>query len=387
MAVKKIAIFGSTGSIGKQALEVISQYRNEFQIALLTGYTNADLLLSQALEHNAERISTPSEEAAERIKRDAAGSKLLISWKEAVELIKSDEVDMVLNSIVGAAGLKISIATILARKKLLLANKESLVIGGEFLSNSLPYWRDYTIPVDSEHSAIFQALLGENPKTINQIILTASGGPFKNLSLEELEKVNPEEALKHPTWSMGKKITVDSATLMNKGLEVIEAHHLFNVPYERIKVVIHPQSIVHGMVLFADGTIKAIMSKPDMRLPIEYAIFFPERREQLIEPLEYSSMSLSFERPDMEKFPALRLAYEAGKRGGNMPVVLNAANEIAVSAFLKGKIKFTDIPLLIKRTLDSFSWTKVETLKDIVETDTIARKKAVEIVKEMLTGS
>lgn len=384
MAVKKIAIYGSTGSIGKQALEVISQYRSEFQITLLTGYSNVELLLSQALEFNVKKISTPNEEAAKKIKENPNGKKLFISWKEAVELIKSEEIDVVLNSIVGAAGLKISVAAVLARKKLLLANKESLVIGGEFLSNYLPYWRDYTIPVDSEHSAIFQALLGENPKNINQIILTASGGPFKDLTLEELQKVKPEDALKHPTWSMGKKITIDSATLMNKGLEVIEAHHLFNVPYEKIKVVVHPQSIVHGMVLFRDGTIKAVMSKPDMKLPIEYAIFYPERRDQLIEPLEYSSMSLSFERPNLEKFPALRLAYEAGKRGGNMPVILNAANEIAVSAFLKEKIKFTDIALVIERTLDSFAWAKIEVLKDIVNTDYLARKRALEIIKEMI---
>ncbi|MCX7832404.1 MAG: 1-deoxy-D-xylulose-5-phosphate reductoisomerase [Actinobacteria bacterium] len=383
MAVKKIAIFGSTGSIGRQALEVISHYRNEFEIVLLTGYKNYFLLKEQALEFNARYISTPDAQSFESLKDDPQVGYKLINFKQATELIRSEEVEVVLNALVGASGLKITIASILSAKTLLLANKESLVIGGGFIQDYLPNWRKFVIPVDSEHSAIFQALLGEQIETVSQIILTASGGPFFNLSLEELEKVTSEDALKHPTWKMGQKITIDSATLMNKGLEVIEAHYLFNIPYEKIKVVIHRQSIVHGMILFSDGTIKAVLSKPDMRLPIEYALFYPQRREQIIDPLPYSNMTLEFERPDNEKFPALNLAYEAGKRGGNMPVILNAANEVAVRAFLSGSIKFTDISKVVERTLSSFTWRKMESIKDIVETDQTARTKAISIIKEM----
>lgn len=383
MAVKKIAIFGSTGSIGNQALEVISHYRNEFEIVLLTGYKNHSLLKKQALEFNAKYISTPDSQVFELLKEDPQVCQKIINFRQATELIRSEEVEIVLNALVGASGLKITIASILSGKTLLLANKESLVIGGGFIQEYLRDWRKLVIPIDSEHSAIFQALLGEQIETVSQIILTASGGPFFDLPLEELEKVTPEDALKHPTWKMGQKITVDSATLMNKGLEVIEAHYMFNIPYEKIKVVIHRQSIVHGMVLFSDGTIKAVLSMPDMRLPIEYALFYPKRREQLIEPLPYANMKLDFERPDNEKFPALKLAYEAGKRGGNMPVVLNAANEVAVKAFLSGKIKFTEISKVVERTLSSFTWKKMESIKDIVETDQAARARAISIIKQM----
>jgi 1-deoxy-D-xylulose-5-phosphate reductoisomerase len=382
MAKRKLAIFGATGSIGTQALEVIRNYRSEFEVVLLTAYKNSKLLKEYAAEFNCRYISTPDQETAEDLKSDPIVGVKFIDFKEAINLLKSDDVELVLNALVGAAGLKITLATLLSRKKLLLANKESLVIGGELIDRSLPDWRDYVIPVDSEHSAIFQALLGESKETINQIILTASGGPFRNLSLEELNNVTPEEALKHPTWKMGKKITIDSATLMNKGLEVIEAHYLFNISYDRIRVVIHPQSIVHGMVLFSDGTVKAVLSNPDMKLPIEYALFYPRRKDQLIEPLEYTNMNLEFKRPDFERFPALKLAYETGRKGGNMPAILNAANEIAVNAFLAGKIRFTAIPVIIEKTLNSFSWKKIETLRDIVETDLAARKKALELIKQ-----
>lgn len=383
---KKVAIFGSTGSIGKQALEVIANYRNEFEIVLLTGFKNVQLLKEQAYDFNSTYISTPDCEAERQITQDPVLSQKFISFKQATELIRTGEVDLILNALVGASGLKITITTVIARKKLLLANKESLVVGGEFLNDYLKDWRNYVIPVDSEHSAIFQALKGESKENINQIILTASGGPFFDLTAEELEKVTAEQALKHPTWKMGPKITVDSATFMNKGLEVIEAHYLFNIPYEKIKVVVHRQSIVHGMVLFSDGTIKAVLSMPDMKLPIEYALFYPERREQLIEPLEYSDMKLTFERPSYEKFPCLQLAYEAGRRGGNMPVVLNASNEIAVKAFLNGAIKFTDISMVVEVALKATPWKKIESIKDIVEADKAARQKALELVKNISTS-
>lgn len=386
MPKKKVAIFGSTGSIGKQALEVIANYRNEFEIVLLTGFKNVQLLKEQAYDFNSTYISTPDCEAERQITQDPVLSQKFISFKQATELIRTGEVDLILNALVGASGLKITITTVIARKKLLLANKESLVVGGEFLNDYLKDWRNYVIPVDSEHSAIFQALKGESKENINQIILTASGGPFFDLTAEELEKVTAEQALKHPTWKMGPKITVDSATFMNKGLEVIEAHYLFNIPYEKIKVVVHRQSIVHGMVLFSDGTIKAVLSMPDMKLPIEYALFYPERREQLIEPLEYSDMKLTFERPSYEKFPCLQLAYEAGRRGGNMPVVLNASNEIAVKAFLNGAIKFTDISMVVEAALKATPWKKLESIKDIVEADKAARQKALELVKKISTS-
>lgn len=383
MAKIKLAIFGSTGSIGTQTLEVIKNYPSEFEIVLLTGFKNVKLLKEQAMEFNPRYISTPDPESEEALKNDPALSQKVLSFKQATDLLRDDEIDTVLNALVGASGLKITIASIISKKRLLLANKESLVIGGDFLKEYIPEWKKYVIPVDSEHSAIFQALLGEQTESVNQIILTASGGPFVDYSLEELEKVTPEDALNHPTWKMGPKITIDSATLMNKGLEVIEAHYLFDVPFEKIKVVIHRQSIVHGMVLFSDGTIKAVLSRPDMKLPIEYALFYPKRRDQLIEPLEYSSMNLTFERVDFTRFPSLRLAYEAGKRGGNMPVILNAANEVAVKAFLKNEIKFTDIPVIVEKTLKSFTWQKMESIKNIVEADVEARKKSLLLIKEI----
>ncbi len=381
MSQLKLAIYGSTGSIGTQALEVISNYRSEFKLVLLTGFKNTDLIIKQAEEFEPNYISTPDQESYERLLNESGLKSRVIDWKEATGLIQSDEIETVLNALVGASGLKISVATLLSRKKLLLANKESLVIGGEFINRYIPEWRNYCIPVDSEHSAIFQCLLGESEKTVKQIILTASGGPFKNLSKDELENIKPEDALKHPTWKMGKKITIDSATLMNKGLEVIEAHYLFGIPFDNIRVVVHPQSIIHGMVLFSDGTIKAILSKPDMRLPIEYALFYPARRDQLIEPLEYSDMHLDFEKPDIDKFPCLALAYESGRKGGNMPVILNAANEVAVAAFLRGAIRFTQIPELIQKTIEEIPWSAIEKLADIIEFDKLARKKALEIVK------
>lgn len=381
MSRRKLAIFGATGSIGTQALDVIRNYRNEFDIVLLTANKNVALLKELAGEFEPKYVSTPDPEAAAMLKADPQTGPRFIDFKQATELLRTDEADLVLNALVGAAGLKITLAALIAGKKLLLANKESLVVGGEFINRAFSDWRNYIIPVDSEHSAIFQALLGESTDTVKQVILTASGGPFRSFSVEELEQVTPEQALEHPTWKMGKKITVDSATLMNKGLEVIEAHYLFGIPYDRIKVVIHPQSIVHGMVLFSDGTIKAVLSKPDMKLPIEYALFYPKRRDQLIEPLEYTNMTLTFEKPDMKRFPALSLAYEAGRKGGSMPAVLNAANEVAVNAFLKGKIKFTDIPKIIEKTMESAGWKSIETLRDIVNADLSARRKALEFVR------
>lgn len=382
--IKRIALLGSTGSIGIQALEVINDFPEVYKVELLTGYTNVELLHKQCRQFNPRYASLADLKLATEAKRHFEDINVrLIDWSEIEDLIMSEEIDVVFNSLVGAAGITGTVGALKAKKRLLLANKESLVIGGEFLEKEFPDWRQYVFSVDSEHSAIFQCLLSETPSDVSQLILTASGGPFKNLSPEELKGVTPEDALKHPTWRMGKKITVDSATLMNKGLEVIEAHHLFKMPYERIKVIIHPQSIVHGMVLFRDCTIKAILSNPDMKLPIEYALFYPNRKECIIQPLSLDGLSLTFESPAVEKFPCLRIAVESGKRGGNYPVLMNAANEVAVTGYLSRRIKFTDIPVLIEKVLDAHAWASVNSLDEIKAADASGRRTANEFIKNL----
>lgn len=374
---RKIAILGATGSIGTQALGVISCYADEFDITLLTSFKNTERLVELADRFGARHISTPHSESFAAIKDDPRA----ISWKEVESLISEGDTEFVLNALVGAAGLKFTVITLLARKKLLLANKESLVIGGEFINRAFSHWRDHLIPIDSEHSALYQCLLGEKKEKVFHLTITGSGGPFRGMTQAELENVTPEQALKHPTWQMGPKITIDSATLMNKGLEVIEAHYLFDMPYERIRVVIHPQSIVHGMAVFSDGTVKAVMSRPDMKLPIEYALFYPDRRDLIIDPLDFSDLTLTFEAPDTKNFPCLNLAYEAGRKGGIFPAVLNAANEVAVAAFLKKQVRFTRIPGIIEETLAAFSWQAVESISDIVEADRQARETARSLIK------
>lgn len=382
MSAIRIAIFGSTGSIGRQALEIIDRYRERFEVVLLTCFKNAKLLEEQAARFNPSFVSTPDPQSEQYLRDSKEISSKVINFRDAHNLIRSDRVDVVLNALVGASGLKVTIATILSKKKLLLANKESLVIGGEFLNDFLKDWRKFVVPVDSEHSAIFQCLTGEDPSKTYEVILTASGGPFVDLTKEELSRVSAEMALKHPTWKMGPKITIDSATLMNKGLEVIEAHYFFGVPYENIKVVVHRQSIVHGMVVFSDGTVKAVLSNPDMRLPIEYALFYPERMDRIVEPLDFSNTVLTFEEPDFQRFPCLRLAYEAGKKGGNLPIALNAANEVCVRAFLKGIIGFNDIPAIIEEVLGSTAHRKMQSLKEIIQTDAEARKETIELIRK-----
>lgn len=381
---KRLAILGATGSIGLQALEVIENFSSEIKIVLLTGYSKGELLLEKCRQFFSEYASLASTDAYLRYREDFKEAGIeLVEWKEVESLISSEKVDAVLNALVGAAGLKATIATIKSKKKLLLANKESLVVGGEYLTENLSDWREYVIPVDSEHSAIFQCIEGENKAFVEQIIITGSGGPFRNLSLEELKEVTPEEALKHPTWKMGKKITIDSATLMNKGLEVIEAHHLFDISYENIKVVIHPQSIIHGMVVFSDDTVKAVLSNPDMKLPIEYALFYPQRKTSVIKPLMFENLSLTFENPDIKRFRCLSLALEAGKKGGIYPAVMNASNEVSVNAFLEGKIKFLDIPRVIEETVQCFAWSPADSMEVILEFDKQARSKAQEFISKI----
>ena len=381
--MKRLALYGSTGSIGVQALEVLAQFGDRYEIVLLAGYVNGDLLLEQARSIRPRYACLFSPEA--RAKYEGAFRDLqipLIGREEAEELAASPDVDVVLNALVGAAGLPVTVNALRAQKRLLLANKESLVIAGEYLSTAFPAWREVTLPVDSEHSALFQCLLGENRQSVERIVVTASGGPFRDYTAEQLASVTPEEALAHPTWRMGKKITIDSATLMNKGLEVIEAHHLFAFPYERIQVVIHPTSIVHAMVVFRDGTVKAVMSKPDMKLPIQYALFYPAREEMVIEPLALHALTLEFSSPDMKRFPCLALAIEAGSKGGTFPIVLNAANEIAVAAFLAGVIGFSDIAAVVAEALSLTSWQPVQSLEDIYAADEGARVLARRIVEQ-----
>lgn len=382
MKRKKIAILGATGSIGSQSLEVIRSYPEHFEPVVLTANKNIEKLKKYAYQFEPLYIS-----AADSKKNELLASKFkhgktkVIPFNHIYQLIEEKRMDMVLNALVGSAGLKATLYSINSRIKLLLANKESLVVGGELIEKAFPGWQKFVVPVDSEHSALFQCLLGENKNSVDKIIITGSGGPFRNYSEKQLKKVTVEDALNHPTWQMGSKITIDSATLMNKGLEVIEAHYLFSAPYNTIKVVIHPQSIVHGMVVFSDGTIKAALSNPDMKLPIEYALFHPMRKDLLINPLSFDDLNLTFERPQIDKFPALNLALEAGKRGGIFPSVLNAANEVAVSSFLKKLISFNFIPEVISQTLKNIPWAPAYEISDIIKADSEARKIAKKFVK------
>lgn len=384
MTRKKLAILGATGSIGLQALEVIENFPEEVEITLLTGYSRGDLLLEKCQVISSKYASLANSEAFHKYRNDFQEAGIQpIDWKEVEGLISSEEVDVILNALVGAAGLAATVKAVKHRKKLLLANKESLVIGGEYLCRNFENWRENVIPVDSEHSALFQCLEGENEAFVRRLIITGSGGPFRNFSMEKLRKVTPDDALKHPTWKMGKKITIDSATLMNKGLEVIEAHYLFKIPFDSINVIIHPQSIIHGMVIFTDDTIKAVLSNPDMKLPIEYALFYPERKTSVIKPLIFEGLTLDFEDGDIEKFKCLKLALNAGRKGGIFPAVMNAANEVAVNAFLSHEIGFLDIPETIEQVIQSFSWSPVESLQEIFEFDKEARSKAREYISKI----
>lgn len=357
--MKKISILGSTGSIGTSALDVIS-HLNNFKVAGLSANKNRALLEKQAAEFNPDVI--------------AAGA----SGLSDVSLIS--KADIVLIAVVGAAGLIPLVNAIKLKKKIALANKEALVIAGGLITELLKKYPAEIIPVDSEHSAIFQCLDGKKKSEISKIILTASGGPFKNFSKKILSKVEVSDVLKHPTWKMGKKITVDSATMMNKGFEVIEAHYLFGLPYEKIEVVVHPQSIVHGAVEFTDGSVIAQMGKTDMRIPIQYALTYPERKFSTVQKLDLSAVGrLEFFKLSVRNFPCFELALSAAKTGGTMPVVLNAANEIAVNKFLEGKIRFLQIPKFIEKAMKNHKVVKNPDLENIIEVDSAVRKYAEEL--------
>ncbi|MFL5895302.1 MAG: 1-deoxy-D-xylulose-5-phosphate reductoisomerase, partial [Thermoleophilaceae bacterium] len=347
--MRSIVIVGSTGSIGTQALDVISR-SSDLRVAGLAAATNDAQLVEQAGSFGVERIALADERAAARAAERWTSGEVLRGPDGLVRLITESRPDLVLNALVGSAGLGPTVAALGEGIDLALANKESLVVGGELVMALAEATGAQIIPVDSEHSALFQLIRSERrPGTVDRLVLTASGGPFRGRSREELQNVTVAEALAHPTWAMGGKITIDSATLMNKGLELIEAHHLFGLPYERIDVVVHPQSIVHALIQLNDGAALAHLGYPDMRVPISYALHFPERADVPVEPLDLAALGqLTFEEPDDEAFPCLRLAREAAVAGGTAPCVLNAANEVAVQAFLDGQLAFNGIPEMIE---------------------------------------
>jgi len=380
---RKIAILGSTGSIGTQALEVISGHPDKFEVEVLTAQNNVDLLIEQSIRYKPNAVVIGNENLYEQV-RSALEShpiKVFCGPDAIAQVCAFDSVDMVLTAMVGFSGLKPTIEAIRAGKSIALANKETLVVAGELIMKEAGEKRVPIIPVDSEHSAVYQCLAGEGNNRIEKIILTASGGPFREWRLKDLEKVSPDQALRHPNWCMGPKITIDSATLMNKGLEVIEAKWLFGVGPEKIEVVVHPQSIIHSMVQFTDGSIKAQMGLPDMRLPIQYALSYPQRFESDFERFDFLKYpSLTFEKPDTKIFRNLALSYEALRKGGNWPCILNAANEVAVEAFLKEKIGFLQIPEVIESTLGRSTYIKAPQLEDLYNTDLQARQVAKDLI-------
>lgn len=350
---KRVCVLGSTGSIGTQALDVARRHPEFVKIVALSANTQAELLLEQAREFSVEHAVLANVEIAEawRARFAEIGATLHAGSEAIVELCNLPEVDMVVNSLVGAAGMQASYATLVAGKQLALANKESLVVGGDVL---MPLSTHETLlPIDSEHGAIYQCLLGEDPAEVTRLWVTASGGPFRGKKAADLQNITVEQALSHPTWNMGRKISIDSSTLMNKGLEVIEAHHLFAMPYDKIAVVVQPQSAIHSMVEFTDGSVKAHLGTTDMRIPIQFALSYPARWSAPVEPLDFRTLgSLEFEAPDLGTFRCLALAIEAGTTGGTLPAVMNAANEVAVAAFLAEQIPYLGIAELVERAMN-----------------------------------
>jgi 1-deoxy-D-xylulose-5-phosphate reductoisomerase len=381
---KKVCILGSTGSIGVQALQVIAENSEHFQVEILTANENADLLIQQALKYKPNAVVIGKEKHFKKV-TDALWSadiKVFAGEKSLNQIVRSTEIDIVLIAIVGFAGMRPTIEAIKAKKRIAIANKESLVVAGHIITPLVIENRVEMIPVDSEHSAIFQALTGENPERIKKLILTASGGPFRNKTYEELKHISLEEALRHPNWEMGNKITIDSASMMNKGLEIIEAKWLFGIPEERIEVIIHPESIIHSFVHFVDGSIKAQMSNPDMRYPIQYAFTYPDRLPNKLKHFDFQEYNnLSFEKPDVQKFRNLALAFEAGKTGGNAPCVLNAANEIAVAAFLEKRIQFLDLPKVVEHCLNTIEYSSKPDLEGLEDCHQRTTKEASHFIK------
>lgn len=383
---KEIAILGSTGSIGTQTLDIISEYPGRFLAGILTAKSNWQLLAEQARKYLPRLVVIADEEHLPAL-RDAL-SDLPIEVQggspAVAEAASRPECDTVVTALVGYSGLLPTVEAVKAGKKICLANKETLVAGGEIVYSLLKDSDGCIIPVDSEHSAIFQCLAGESTAEARKILLTASGGPFRTLPAAELDKVTVKEALAHPNWTMGAKVTIDSASMMNKGFEMIEAHWLFGCPPERIQIMVHPQSVVHSMVEFDDGSVKAQLGTPDMHLPIRYALSYPHRLKTDAAPLDFRRFaSLTFEEPDYEKFPLLGYAFDAIKMGGNMPCILNSANETAVAAFLRGEIRFTQMPVIVERTMARASFIPSPSLDDLVFTHKAATRISQEILSTL----
>lgn len=383
---KQICILGSTGSIGTQALDVIEQHADLYEVYCLTANNRYKELAEQARKFRPAAVVIANEahyESLCQLLNDCPDIKVYAGKAALDEIVSATPIDMVLTAMVGFAGLSPTIHAIQARKKICLANKETLVVAGELICKLAQQHHVPILPVDSEHSAIFQSLVGESDNEIEKILLTASGGPFRTYTLEQMQHVTAADALKHPTWDMGAKITIDSASMMNKGFEVIEAKWLFGVPVEKIQVLVHPQSIVHSAVQFADGGIKAQLGVPDMRLPIQYAFSFPERLPLHGQRLDMFKQPLEFFEPDMGKFKCLALAYEAMRQGGNMPCVLNAANEVVNEAFRHGKCSFLDMGNIIEKTMQRVSYDKSSQYQIYVDTDAETRRIAEEMVHEL----
>ena len=384
---RRLLILGSTGSIGSQALEIVAG-SDELEVVGLSAESSWEGLIEQARTHGVRRIALADPDAGARAAEVWTDGEVLAGAEGLVRLVVESDADLVLNALVGSAGLGPTVATLGEGIDLALANKESLVVGGELVVALAQATGAQLIPVDSEHSALHQLIAGEPAGTVDRLILTASGGPFRGRTRTELEGVTVDQALAHPTWSMGGKITIDSATLMNKGLELIEAHHFFGTPYERIDVVVHPQSIVHSLVQLCDGATLAHLGYPDMRVPISYALHYPERVDVPVAALDLVALgSLTFEAVDETTFPCLRLAREAAIAGGTAPCVLNAANEIAVHTFLEGRLRFLDIPAVIEETLEELPAAPVRAFETLFETDRAARATAAGIADARLASS
>ncbi len=380
---RRIAILGSTGSIGTQALDVISRHPDLFQVEMLSAGSNAELLIAQARQFNPNAVVICNKDKYAQVKTalDPLDIKVFAGVESAGELSGGSNVDIVLAAMVGFSGLAPTISAIKKGKVIALANKETLVAAGSIVTRLAKENGSPILPVDSEHSAIFQCLQGERAQ-IEKLLLTASGGPFFNLPAEKFNDITVEQALNHPNWKMGSKVTIDSASMMNKGLEIMEAAWLFNIPVEKIEVVVHPQSIIHSMVQFSDGSIKAQIGHPDMRVPIQYALSYPYRIDLDTRRLSFADLGqLTFFAPDLEKFPCLRIAYHAFKKGGNIPCAMNAANEVAVASFLKGEIKFTQIPVVIEKTLEKCNFVASPSVEDIFATDKESKVRAEELLK------
>ena len=383
--VKQIAILGSTGSIGTQTLDVVRAYPERYEVYAISAHRSVDLLVQQAREFRPEVVCIADESLYEQLKSRLTEigfeGKVWAGAEAVAEMVTMPSIDIVVAAMVGYAGLKPTIEAIKAGKTIALANKETLVVAGEIICELAQQYHTPILPVDSEHSAIFQSLVGEDRSEVEKILLTASGGPFRTFTREQMRTVTAADALKHPNWEMGAKITIDSASMMNKGFEVIEAKWLFGVPVEKIEVLVHPQSIVHSAVQFTDGAIKAQLGAPDMRLPIQYALSFPERlKSDFPRANLFDLAALTFEQPDLERFPNLRLAYEATRRGGNIPCVLNAANEVVNLAFRQGRCAFLQMSDIIAATMDKAPFIAKPTYDDYVATDAEARQIAAQFL-------